>query len=258
MKDWKCLKSYAKRNIIGSAGPFKVVSYTVNSEKIYSPLSIVFLSDIHSDAEKLSPLENIINNLNPDFIVFCGDAGTYLSDLEKSFVFLNKLHAKKAKIAVLGNWELKKKHLKKQSFWRKKYEDAGFILLTDDNFLSDNIIFDGIMPGTKNISCEFRKNNINGQFYKIRVAHIPDDTVRLKNHFDLALSGHTHAGQIRIPFIGAIKTSSRYWKDFEYGFYHNQTQKSYLIVSSGLGTSLLPFRFLCNPEIVLVKLQFAF
>jgi predicted MPP superfamily phosphohydrolase len=69
---------------------------------------------------------------------------------------------------------------------------------------------------------------------------------RLKD-VDLILTGHTHGGQIRIPFYGPIATMTSLGKKYASGLYH--MGKSILYVSRGIGTSVLPIRFFCRPEI---------
>jgi predicted MPP superfamily phosphohydrolase len=64
---------------------------------------------------------------------------------------------------------------------------------------------------------------------------------------DLILTGHTHGGQIRLPFYGPIETMTSMGKEYAAGLH--QFGKSMLYVSRGVGTSLLPIRFLCPAEI---------
>jgi hypothetical protein len=74
--------------------------------------------------------------------------------------------------------------------------------------------------------------------------------------FDLYLAGHTHGGQIRLPFYGALVTLSRYGKRYEMG--HYTLGKTHLYVSRGIGMEgwIAPrARFLCSPEIVEITLR---
>jgi hypothetical protein len=75
---------------------------------------------------------------------------------------------------------------------------------------------------------------------------------------DLYLCGHTHGGQIRLPFIGALVTSSAFWKRYEMGRY--EEAKTTLYVSRGLGMEGMGApraRFLSPPEIILWTLSTA-
>ncbi|MDD5599662.1 MAG: metallophosphoesterase, partial [Victivallaceae bacterium] len=71
---------------------------------------------------------------------------------------------------------------------------------------------------------------------------------------NLVLCGHTHGGQVRIPFLGALLTSSRYWRKFDYGLFENSRSGSHMIVSAGLGCSTVPVRLACRRELVLVSM----
>jgi hypothetical protein len=86
----------------------------------------------------------------------------------------------------------------------------------------------------------------------ILLAHEPDIFVRMPERVTLTLSGHTHGGQVRLPFIGRPVIPSRYGQRFAYG--HIVEGGRNLIVSSGLGLTGLPVRFMVPPEIALVTL----
>lgn len=68
---------------------------------------------------------------------------------------------------------------------------------------------------------------------------------------NLILAGHTHGGQIRIPFIGALEILPHHSVDFDKGFFERRGTKMY--VNRGIGTGLVPIRFLCSPEITIFQ-----
>lgn len=86
----------------------------------------------------------------------------------------------------------------------------------------------------------------------VLLAHEPDIFVDVPERATLTLSGHTHGGQVRLPFIGRPIIPSRYGERFAYG--HIVEDGRHLIVSSGLGMTGLPVRFMVPPEIALVTL----
>ncbi len=86
----------------------------------------------------------------------------------------------------------------------------------------------------------------------ILLAHEPDIFVSVPSRVALTLSGHTHGGQIRLPFVPPVWTPSAYGARFAYG--HIVEQGRHLIVSGGLGTSKVPLRLGVTPEIVRVTL----
>jgi len=90
---------------------------------------------------------------------------------------------------------------------------------------------------------------------KILLVHLLDAIYRVQDHeFDLAFSGHTHGGQVRIPFLGPLITNSRLKRKFAAGLHEiNGTQ---VFTSKGIGTSpLLPSRVYCHPEAVILTIK---
>jgi hypothetical protein len=87
----------------------------------------------------------------------------------------------------------------------------------------------------------------------ILLYHTPDLAPRAaKTGIDLQLSGHTHGGQVRLPFFGALYTSSLYGKRFEMGRYQVDGMTLYVTRGIGMeGKGAPRVRFLCRPEIVL-------
>jgi hypothetical protein len=86
----------------------------------------------------------------------------------------------------------------------------------------------------------------------VLLAHEPDIFTKVPARVALTLAGHTHGGQIRVPFIWQHYVPSRYGARFAYG--HVIEDDRHLIVSGGLGTSIIPARFGVPPEIVHVTL----
>jgi predicted MPP superfamily phosphohydrolase len=84
----------------------------------------------------------------------------------------------------------------------------------------------------------------------ILMAHEPDIAVRVPERVALQLSGHTHGGQVRLLGWSPV-VPSRYGNRFAYGHVQEQCD---VVVSGGLGCSIVPFRFGVPPEIVLIKL----
>jgi uncharacterized protein len=89
---------------------------------------------------------------------------------------------------------------------------------------------------------------------RILLAHSPHPySEAVKQGVDLMLAGHTHAGQVRIPFLGAPYVPSMgFFPRYDYGLYSSGPTS--MIVSGGLGESGLPIRFNIRPEISLITL----
>ena len=80
------------------------------------------------------------------------------------------------------------------------------------------------------------------------LAHDPASFTTVPRGLIATVSGHTHGGQIRLPFFGAIVNASRAPLRWTHG--HVIEDERHLVVSAGLGTSGLPLRINCPPEIV--------
>jgi predicted MPP superfamily phosphohydrolase len=88
----------------------------------------------------------------------------------------------------------------------------------------------------------------------IVLSHTPDNIYRLaRQGAHVVLSGHNHAGQIRVPGLGAIVVPSRYGRRFDHG--HFQVGHTHLFVSAGVGTGSPPFRLHCPPDVFVIDLR---
>lgn len=100
---------------------------------------------------------------------------------------------------------------------------------------------------------------------RILLAHSPDVLANLGAHApDVILAGHTHGGQICIPFLGALWTHCRYDLKISAGYYgpHRLSRiagghlaHTQMYISSGLGGSGVRARFLCRPEVAILRLK---
>jgi hypothetical protein len=91
--------------------------------------------------------------------------------------------------------------------------------------------------------------------FGVVVAHSPDPAPELAAlGYDLVIAGHTHGGQVRMPFLGALVTNSHLPRRLVSGLF--RLPPSWVHVSPGLGTGkYAPFRFLCRPEATFLELR---
>jgi predicted MPP superfamily phosphohydrolase len=87
----------------------------------------------------------------------------------------------------------------------------------------------------------------------ILMAHEPDMFPRVPARIALTLSGHTHGGQVRLPFVGRPVIPTQYGERYAWGHVHEGGRD--LVVSAGLGCSIFPVRFGVPPEITVVTLK---
>jgi predicted MPP superfamily phosphohydrolase len=96
--------------------------------------------------------------------------------------------------------------------------------------------------------------NVPPAAFKILLAHAPELFEEADARgIQLNLSGHTHAGQIRLPVIGALKQNARCPPEFAWGAWKHRNLQGY--TSCGVGCSTLPIRYNCPPEIAMLELR---
>jgi predicted MPP superfamily phosphohydrolase len=247
----------------------------VNRHKITHPLiaagfdqfKIVQFSDTHLGfqytIDQLNKLVTKINKLSPDVIFFTGDlmdAPNKYNDSGKLISLLKGLHAPFGKFAIYGNHD-------HGGYGTDLYKDimtkSNFILLQNTSheikLLDESRIhiigLDDAMLGSPNL--EQAITGLPEDSYKILLAHEPDLAIQTTGkNIHLQLSGHSHGGQVKIPFFGALITPP--FSDIYYeGFYEigDTEHPLKLYVNRGLGTTRLPFRFLSKPELTMFTLE---
>lgn len=120
-----------------------------------------------------------------------------------------------------------------------------------DRFILAGI--DDVMLGKPDLTVAL--NQVNHELFTILLAHEPDYAdIASKYPIDVQLSGHSHGGQVRLPWIGDLYTPD-YAEKYVKGKYMLNKDTFTLYVNSGIGTTRLPYRFLCKPEIHIFTLK---
>lgn len=247
---------------------FNIKEYPVVNSNIPSNfygLKIVQISDIHyksiNDKKYLNKVVKKINLLKPDIVILSGDLFDSnikysKSDYEDLVNILKNINYNIGKYAIIGEED----NLDK---WNYVIENSDFINLNDNfdfiyNEGLDPILLVGISSNYKNNHIKSTMNEIYSKInidykYSILVLHEPDfiDDINY-NKFNLILAGHSHKGEIVLPFINGIikkKYSSKYFDD-----YYN-LDNTELYISSGLGTGKYKLRFLNPPSINFYRLR---
>ena len=240
---------------------------TIESKKINEDinLKIAYISDIHynhfMNKERLEKMIEKINNNKPDIILFGGDVfdnpSKYPIDekIENEIIeLLQSLHAEYGKFAVLGeeDYDSQVNNIH-QILFKGDFEvlTNKQIFITKDGKNMINLIgIDSLVGGNPDIETSFA--NVDTKLFTIVLTHAPDIISQLPtNEIDLVLAGHSHGGQINIPFIGSLKKIEGAKTYSQGDYYINQTQ---LIVSNGLGTTESDIRIFADPECHMIRI----
>ncbi|NFT08711.1 metallophosphoesterase, partial [Clostridium botulinum] len=229
-------------------------------------IKIAQISDIHLGdyytIDKLEKLVNKVNSQNADIIVFTGDLFDNVSkfeDTSKVAPILKKLNAKIGKYAIYGNHDYGGGA---KNIYKNVMEDSGFKILVNDqaNVKLDSgktisiLGLDDALLGNPDVEKTVR--NIKESNYNLLLLHEPDLSDKFVSYnIDLILAGHSHGGQVKIPFLGEIVTPplAEKYKD---GLYNLNTQRNtQLYVNSGIGNTKMPFRFMNVPEVSIFEIK---
>ena len=224
-------------------------------------VKLLLLSDTHVQGPDMPPsrLDRIVaqvNALQPDIIVAAGDfisdkvIGTRRYSMAEAIAPLGALHAPLGVFAVLGNHD----HWRNAAKARAALADAHIKVLDNDAVEAGPIALGGVDDRYNNSSklakAVAKMRVLPGA--RVFVAHGPDEFTRLPADIPLMLAGHTHCGQIVLPFFGPIVSGSDYGNRYACGIIRENGR--ILIVSAGLGTSHVPLRFGAHPDMWLIQL----
>jgi len=220
------------------------------------PRTVALLSDIHFDplceVDYLQSVINRVNSLSPDFIFYAGD---FMTDsarrVHELADILRNARSAIGSFAILGNHDQKIA----ADVIGTALASAGMTVLRNESVALpelDNWYLTGLesfwagRPSTASIG----KTPASARH--IVLAHEPDSFDRLTDsRIALQLSGHTHGGQIRLPFVGALHVPS-WGKKYEAGLYERDGRRLY--VNRGIGTVAHHYRVNCAPEITFLEL----
>ncbi|MBI5305410.1 MAG: hypothetical protein HY868_24990 [Chloroflexi bacterium] len=230
------------------------------------PLRVLHLGDLHVERITARERELIAQTraLAPDVILFSGDF-LNLSNIEDPIAWehtreiLRELRAPLGVFAVTGS-----PPVDPPDVVEKLLDGLPIRWLRDERV---SLEFERQRVDVVGITCT-HKPHVDGATLDAILHGDPDDLTILLYHspdlapvaaeqgVDLQLSGHTHGGQVRIPFFGAIYTASLYGKQFEVGRHHIGAFTLYVTRGIGLeGKGAPRVRFLCPPEMILWEIQ---
>jgi uncharacterized protein len=226
---------------------------------VVAPLKIAHLTDLHTtgSGRRERRLLEILDQEKPDAIVITGDSigqwvGVYghSGDYGKVKALYQRLHAPLGVWFARGNWENAKPLANEAAF----YQSAGVhLLLNSGAQLRPDVWIAGLDdPRSGNPRVNDALAGAPPSAYTIMLFHSPGYFGHVEGKVKLVLAGHTHGGQVRLPFVKPFWLPGGSWPYVE-GWYEGNGSKMY--VSRGLGTSMLPIRFLCRPEVSFITIH---
>jgi predicted MPP superfamily phosphohydrolase len=226
------------------------------------PVRAVLVSDLHVAGPDMPParLARIVRQINalaPDIVLIAGD---FVSDKRTSTRHYSQadaaaplagLRSRLGSFAVMGNHD----HWRDRAGAHRALAAAGVRLLDNEAVAAGPLALGGLddpFTGRDDLAATLAAmRRLDGP--RILLSHSPDPFPALPAEAGLLmLAGHTHCGQVRLPFVGAVKTLSRYGQRYACGLIRERG--NILIVTAGLGTSGLPLRLGAAPDLWLVTL----
>ena len=251
----------------------EVNEYEIVSDRIpeaFAGFRIAQVSDLHNKdfGEGYGQLLTLLSEINPDIIVVTGDLiDSRQTDLDVALEFAWQAGKIVRVYYVSGNHEARV----------PEYEDlktglvkAGVVILEnqkvqitregesitlmgiDDPSFQEEYLF-GDSESVARQTIEDLQNESDG--YTILLSHRPElFDLFVETEMDLVFSGHAHGGQFRLPFIGGLVAPNQgFFPKYDAGQF--KEENTTMIVSRGVGNSIIPIRFNNRPEIVLVTLR---
>lgn len=247
--------------------------YTISSDRLpkaFDGYRIAHVSDLHNtemgkDNEKLLA---ILREADPDIIALTGDIiDSRNTDIDVALQFTKDAMVIAPCYYVTGNHEARVSEydeLKKGMIelgvvvlenGRIELEQSGETItllgVNDPSFQTDYLFGD-----SETVMQSKLQEIINEEdTYTILLSHRPElFEIYRENKVDLVLSGHAHGGQFRLPFVGGLVAPNQgLFPKYDAGIYTEENTN--MIVSKGIGNSILPFRFNNRPEVILIELE---
>lgn len=265
--------AYCGLSLYSSSCMLSVSSYEIQSSKISEKIRIVQITDFHNSqfGDGNEKLTNLICEQEPDFIVITGDL---LNSAEQStgiaVGLVSDLHHVAPVYISKGNHETdfeEKQNLDLTAI----FSEAGAVVLesdyvdmaVNDQFIRLGGIYGYCLPEANEAArvneTIFLENFQDTEIMKVLLTHMPlawyhSGSLNIWD-IDVVFAGHTHGGQIRLPFIGGLWAPDQGWfPGKEAGLYYSENQEKVMVLSRGLGSAEKIPRFNNIPEVVVVDI----
>jgi len=245
-------------------------NYTITTNKVQNGFKIVHLSDLHSTSygKNQKRLIKKIDEAQPAIIILTGDIVDDIAEEENAYILMKDLVTKYPLYYVDGNHEVW--HSETERLYQEISDIGVHILKNNVEIISVNgedILLAGIMDPSdrkkktkeSNVRSKLEATGLktlNSDLYTILLTHRPEYFELYEEYpIDLALAGHAHGGQVRIPFFvnGLYAPDQGYKPEHAGGYY--QLESYDLIVSRGLSLNPILPRIFNPPEVVVIQVN---
>jgi hypothetical protein len=208
---------------------------------------LVQFSDLHykGDRAHAQSVVNTINSLSPEFVCFTGDLIEEGKFLPEALEIISGIKA--PMYGVPGNHDYWSK-VPFDGFFKCFAATGGAWLVDDARTIADGKIN---LMGMAHIGPKHPPPSPKPGMKNILLLHYPAWAKQFDEKFDLMLAGHSHGGQVRIPFYGPVIVPFAV-DEYDLGLFH--TKAGPLYVNAGIGWYPVPIRFNCRPEITLIEI----
>jgi uncharacterized protein len=229
-----------------------------------APIRVLVVGDLqpagpHETPARLDVIVDRLAEQDADVILWVGDfvsertLSTSFTNPEDTARALARLKPRLGSFAVLGNHDWWWDGPKMEGL----LEDAGIRVLRDESFTlmtaGGPLVLAGVEdPVTQRPSLPDALRGIAHRAPTVLLTHTPDLFPVVPQHVDLTLAGHTHCGQVTLPFVGRPVVPSQFGQRFAAGWHGEPGHR--MLVTCGIGTSIIPVRFGNPPEAVLLTL----
>lgn len=250
----------------------EIYKYNVKSEDIPSEFDnfrIVQISDLHNTefGENNEKLLLMLKQADADIVAITGDMiDSRNTDVDVAISFAQKAVNIAPVYYINGNHESRVPE--EYEKLKKGLIEAGVTVLENESVDitvgEDTITLIGISDPTfrmelvddtmeQNIAHQLMSVIPDNDNYKVLLAHRPEYFDVYAGNVDLVLSGHAHGGQFRIPFVGGLVAPGQgFFPEYYEGSHIKENTE--MIVSRGIGNSIIPFRINNKPEIIVAEL----
>jgi len=232
-----------------------VTKVELRSPKIRGPIRLVHLSDFHSEERPLNEPRavELVRELKPDLILVTGDFINDEKGLPTALKAVQDLTGIARVFLVTGNFDLGLLPDKAFQGTAARMLDVDY---EDIVIRGTPVRVSGMLIGMEPFFPLFMRKLPSSPAYHVFLNHYTDLVYEAdKAGVDLYLAGHTHGGQVRLPFYGALVTLAKLGKRFESGFYRVKEMALYVNRGLGMEGGRAPrVRFLCRPEITVIDL----